>query len=498
MGGGSGDWFSFTSTALANFAAQYNFQAIAICLQVMSASVCTIDDADCKTGEQAAWIAGSAEATIFIGAVVGQLSMGFLGDILTRNQALTVTLATSAFGAFLSAVAPAGDPNSIYGVIVLFRFILGIGLGGIYPLSATKSSEDSASQKGKTNSSGSAMAFFWQIPGATAPWVLSYLFTYTSLSTGYRWRLVLGLGAIPPALSILCLWLEAYHKPHIHEQASAKTTVQPLPHPAPTTALIFEKLKDPKIRGKLIGCGGSWLLYDVVFYGLTLLGGVVIGDITDGDDDVSSPANIRKLCSKQSIALSLGAISVAISIILLPYLSLKYLQITGFLVQAFFLALFVVLFTYLRANDSNGLFALYCLVLMSLQLGVPVTTYALPASVFQKDIRCTFNGMASAMGKIGAIIGAYTFYYIAQASIHAVLVICVIVCLIGALMTHFYIEDGTLSNDDSAGGACNSKSSLFRTVRIDMEDSIMLSPLADNSLHSHCDHENNSNIDTSL
>jgi len=89
---------------------------------------------------------------------------------------------------------------------------------------------------------------------------------------------------------------------------------------------------------------------------------------------------------------------------------------------------------------------------MSLQLGVPVTTYALPASVFQKDIRCTFNGMASAMGKIGAIIGAYTFYYIAQASIHAVLVICVIVCLIGARVTYIHISTADLLNDDSSRG----------------------------------------------
>jgi hypothetical protein len=87
---------------------------------------------------------------------------------------------------------------------------------------------------------------------------------------------------------------------------------------------------------------------------------------------------------------------------------------------------------------------------MSLQLGVPVTTYGLPASVFEKDIRCTFNGIASAMGKLGAIIGAYTFYYIAKVSLHAVLVVCVVVCLIGARVTYFNIDDADLMNDDSS------------------------------------------------
>lgn len=405
-----------------------------------------------RSGDQLAWVSGTSEATIFIGAVAGQLSMGFLGDILTRNQALTVTLAISSFAAFLSAIAPAGNPTSIYSIIILFRFIVGFGLGGIYPLSATKASEDSASTSGKTNSSGSAYAFFWQIPGAVSPWLLSYILSYTTLSTGYRWRLVLGLGSIPPLLSIICLWLESYLKPVklMEDNKNDINTTTTTTAPKITLSLIIEKLKDPIIRNKLIGCGGTWLLYDIVYYGLSLLGGVVISAISDTDDDVSSDSNIRNLCSKQSIAVSCGAISVLISIYILPYLSLKYLQILGFIVQGLLLLLFVSLFSYLKEHNSTGLFILYCLALMSLQLGVPVTTYALPASVFDKDIRCTFNGIASAMGKIGAIIGAYSFYYIAKESIHAVLIICVVVSLIGARMTYIYISDDYIGTDDAS------------------------------------------------
>jgi PHS family inorganic phosphate transporter-like MFS transporter len=486
MGGGN-TWISFTSTALANFAAQYNFQSIAISLLVMSLNECTTDDGDCRTGDQLAWVDGTSQATIFIGAVVGQLGMGFLGDFLTRNQALTVTLAVASLSAFLSAIAPAGNATSVYTTIIVFRFFLGIGLGGIYPLSATKAAEDSASGSGATNSAGSAIAFFWQIPGAVAPWFLSYLLTYTSLTTGYRWRLVLGLGAIPPFLSICCLWAESLLTQRRYSDAGEKMPVA-TPNPV-TLAIIQEKLRDPKIRGKLIGCGGSWLLFDIVFYGLSLLGGVVISAISNGDDDVTTDANVRNLCSKQSIALALGAVSIVISIYLLPYLSLKYLQLLGFFVQAFFLALLVGLFTYLKSHDSNGLFALYCLALMSLQLGVPVTTYGLPASVFEKDIRCTFNGIASAMGKLGAIIGAYTFYYIAQASLHAVLIICVVVSLLGAYITHFYIDDASFASDEAAvpkrtgqglsrtlfGGA--NKGSMGR------EQYVMFSPLSDSSVH---------------
>jgi MFS family permease len=46
---------------------------------------------------------------IFIGAIIGQLSMGFLGDYLSRNNALAMTLSISSLAAFLSSVAPAGS-----------------------------------------------------------------------------------------------------------------------------------------------------------------------------------------------------------------------------------------------------------------------------------------------------------------------------------------------------------------------------------------------------
>ncbi|KAJ1424563.1 hypothetical protein B484DRAFT_97823 [Ochromonadaceae sp. CCMP2298] len=111
---------------------------------IMSQSVCTTHPQDCRQGNQAPWVGGLANSVIFIGAVVGQLSMGFLGDYLSRSKALAVTLMVSAGAAVLSALAPNGSPDAIYSIIIVCRLLIGVGLGGIYPLSATKASEDSA------------------------------------------------------------------------------------------------------------------------------------------------------------------------------------------------------------------------------------------------------------------------------------------------------------------------------------------------------------------
>lgn len=62
-----------------------NYQAISVALIVMSVEVCTKDQTDeCKEGEQATWVHSSATAVVFAGSIVGQLTMGFAGDVLVQ------------------------------------------------------------------------------------------------------------------------------------------------------------------------------------------------------------------------------------------------------------------------------------------------------------------------------------------------------------------------------------------------------------------------------
>eukprot|EP00595_Chromulina_sp_UTEXLB2642_P001881 CAMPEP_0196766516 /NCGR_PEP_ID=MMETSP1095-20130614/25797_1 /TAXON_ID=96789 ORGANISM="Chromulina nebulosa, Strain UTEXLB2642" /NCGR_SAMPLE_ID=MMETSP1095 /ASSEMBLY_ACC=CAM_ASM_000446 /LENGTH=152 /DNA_ID=CAMNT_0042128949 /DNA_START=287 /DNA_END=742 /DNA_ORIENTATION=- len=152
----------------------------------MSDSVCTSSEKNCKDGIQAPWVSGTLTATVFIGAIVGQLTMGYAGDIFGRNRAMLFTLSLASFGALLSAVVPNGDATSIYAILIAFRFILGIGLGGVYPLSATKAAE-SGNDNGKVDLWTASWAFFWQTPGAMTPWMIAFLMTYGSLSNDFKW-----------------------------------------------------------------------------------------------------------------------------------------------------------------------------------------------------------------------------------------------------------------------------------------------------------------------
>ena len=85
-------------------------------------------------------------ACVVIGAVVGQLFFGALGDRFGRKPSLIITFCLLVFGSVASAALSWPFPGfGIYACLALWRFILGFGIGGEYPLSATASSEQSSS-----------------------------------------------------------------------------------------------------------------------------------------------------------------------------------------------------------------------------------------------------------------------------------------------------------------------------------------------------------------
>ena len=160
---------------------------------------------------------------------MGQLVMGYAGDVLGRNKAMKLTLSLVVIGALLSALAPFGSSVAIYCVIIATRFILGVGVGGVYPLAATKAAEDGGKNDG-VNVTAAAWAFVWQVPGTMAPWITAYILTYSGLSTSFKWRLLLGLGAVPAALVVLCSMLETHYRQELELTNSAPllTTDNPM------------------------------------------------------------------------------------------------------------------------------------------------------------------------------------------------------------------------------------------------------------------------------
>lgn len=468
-------------TAVGNFSVQYNFQAISIALLVMSASVCTLDDKSCKEGEQSAWVSSTATATVFVGAITGQLSMGYAGDLFGRNLAMTFTLSLVTIAAMLSAAAPSGSSNSIYATIIVMRFILGIGAGGVYPLSATKASEDGGGGGDGIDLNAASWSFFWQVPGSMTPWILALIFSKCDISVDTRWRLLLGLGAIPSSFVVFCSILEmraAQNQNQADDITASHALLNPVhadnfEHHADGTivssssnsslgssgplysGLFSEKKEEEPKREqvkfkrylrqrstwiKLLVTGGGWFIYDVAYYGVNLFGGQILNQISATDDDnVSANSSIAAVTQKQIIALSMGIPACLCAIATLRLVGTKRLQVYGFMLIAFCFILLAGLFKPLshgKNENTNALFAIYCMLLFSLSYGPNLTTYILPAETYPKEVRATFNGISAACGKLGAVVGVYVFGPMAEGTSYAtVMIFCAAISVAGAVLT---------------------------------------------------------------
>lgn len=144
-----------------------------------------------------------------VGAVLGQITFGALADVLGRRLIFISTLLLVLLGCFGSATATSGSTVGIYAQLAIWRFILGFGVGGEYPLSATVTTESSTAKN-----RGVAMAAVFSMQGVGK--ILAAGVNAACLSSGMpldsAWRVALLLGGVPGLLTIYHRWqLEESH-----------------------------------------------------------------------------------------------------------------------------------------------------------------------------------------------------------------------------------------------------------------------------------------------
>ena len=134
----------------------------------------------------------------------------------------------------------------------------------------------------------------------------------------------------------------------------------------------------------------------------------------------------------------------------------KKLQVRGFVFCGACFVLMAVVFKPFKHDHPDWLFAVYCLLTFSLSGGPNVSTFVLPSETFPAEVRSTFNGISAAMGKLGAVVGAYIFSPIyALVGIEALMLICAALSFIAAALTAFIVPDTgagvtRASDDDSS------------------------------------------------
>jgi len=392
---------------------------------------------------------GLLGSTSLLAAAFGALIFGRLADVIGRHAIYGLTLVVLAAGAIASAFSP--------GVIwlIVFRFILGLGIGGDYPLSATLMSEyANRRDRGKMVT----MVFSMQALGLIMGPLVALLLLASGINHDLIWRIMLALGAVP-ALATFYLRLQISETPRyalsmqgdldgalrtvdaVTRKSQGNTGTRPTPlskkasrkntyQGRPWLSLL---LKAPYLRW-LIGTAGCWFLLDVAYYGTTISSPLVLKSLN------SHATLVTNMLYTLLIFVIAALPGYILAIFTIDRLGRKVIQCLGFTLMT--LAYALIAFAPALSSLTLPFLLVYGVSYFFTEFGPNVTTFVYPAEVFPVMIRTTGHGIAAALGKTGAFLGALVFpYLLATYHLSGAMGFAAIVSFLGLLLTIFLLPE---------------------------------------------------------
>ena len=132
-------------------------------------------------------------STMLAAAFLGALVFGRYADVVGRKRVYWLVAVIMIAGALGSALSQS------YWMLIGFRFLLGVGVGGDYPVSAVMVSEY-ANRKDRGKLVG--MVFGTQALGLIIGPLIALTLLGSGVSDDVAWRVLLALGAVPAAAVI--------------------------------------------------------------------------------------------------------------------------------------------------------------------------------------------------------------------------------------------------------------------------------------------------------
>ncbi|XP_013639312.1 PREDICTED: probable inorganic phosphate transporter 1-8 [Brassica oleracea var. oleracea] len=388
-------------------------------------------------------------AIALLGTATGQLVFGYLGDRVGRRRVYGICLIIMILSSFGCGFSVCTSRRSCVMVSLgFFRFILGLGIGGDYPLSATIMSEFSNK---RTRGAFIAAVFSMQGLGilVSSAVTMAVCVAFKNFGSGSKadgeapveadvaWRLILMIGALPAALTLYWRVLmpetaryTALVEHNIVQAAkdmqkvmsisniSDETTTEP-PSPSPPPTYKLFSIRFLRLHGRdLFAASANWFLVDVVFYTSNFLLSHIFSSYSHNP---SSSATTNVYDATFEVA-KLGAIIAACSTIPGYWFTVFFIdkvgrvriQIMGFFFMAvIFLAAGIPYCWYWSKHEQTkkGFMVLYGFVFFFCNFGPNTTTFIIPAELFPARFRSTCHGISGAAGKLGAIVGTVGFFW---------------------------------------------------------------------------------------
>ncbi|KAA1472238.1 MFS general substrate transporter [Dentipellis sp. KUC8613] len=427
-----------------------------------------------------AGLEGFMKAAANIGSVIGQFGFGFAADRFGRKAIYGKELMLIIFATIMCISDPTGDlsPNGSLIYLAVFRIILGIGVGGDYPMSASITSDRANLRK-----RGTMLAYIFanqgwgSLIGSIVVLVVLACYKHVMNDLGETskvdgaWRIAVGLSLIPACGTLyqrLTLpestrYLKATKQQQEEEpdpiaelkkqQAASESSSS---SPAPSTADKLPPSETPPAKQPaghnnhfrdffryfsewrhlkiLIGTSVCWFLLDIAFYGINLNQNVVLQQIGFDGSSGTPWERLWKIAIGNIIITVLGFVpGYYATVLTIEYLGRKWIQIQGFLLAALFLGIMAGKFHTLNTASFVVCFAF---LQFFFNFGANSTTYCYPAEVFPTRYRATAHGISAAAGKAGAIISSLAFNALSEKiGTQNVLWIFMGVCFLGAACT---------------------------------------------------------------
>ncbi|PHT52862.1 putative inorganic phosphate transporter 1-7 [Capsicum baccatum] len=426
-------WYHFTAIIIAGmgfFTDAYDLFCISLVTKLLGHIYYHVDGSS-KTGSLPPNVSAAVNGVAFSGTLAGQLFFGWLGDKIGRKKIYGMTLMLMCICFIASGLSFGREPETILTTLCFFHFWLSFGIGGDYSLSATIMSEYANKRRG---ASFKAPTYKVDVLGSTVP------------QAYYVWRIILIVGALPALLTYY--WR------------------MKMPETARYTALIDKKVQQATADMEKVMK-------------------IPAAKTMNAIEEVYKIARAQTL-----IALCSTVPGYWFTVFLIDRIGRFTFQMLGFSMMTVFMFTLAIPYNHWTHPDNHIRFVvLYSLTFFFANFGPNTTTFFVPAEIFPARLQSTCHGISAAFGKLGAMVGAFWFLYLAQPQdktkadegyptdieVRNSLFVLAVVNLLGTLCTFLVpeskgksLKEKSKENDDSdeAGAKVDNHSSDTRTLPV--------------------------------
>nr|SMQ44834.1 High affinity phosphate transporter [Blastocladiella emersonii] len=407
------------------------------------------------------------KASTQVGTLCGQLVFGYLGDKLGRKATYGLVLAIMIIASFNTSLA--ADTKGFIGIggmLIFWRLVLGVGIGGDYPISAVIASEfASVSTRGLMVAAVFSMQGMGILTGCLFSTLLLLILKPTlqpvDSTTIYVsnfdnvWRILFFIGVLP-AIAAVYWRLQVPETPRFSaakgDHDTAMKDLSKVMHEIQgsnggdisekythiTFGQLFGNWKNGKV---LFACAMAWFLLDVGFYGVQLNQSDILKFIGYAKGATAYEYFLNQSIGNLILSLCGTVPGYFFTVALIEKMGRIKIQLMGFGILT---AIFVVLtIFYHQMKGTIWLVIAFTAANFFFNFGPNTTTFILPAEIFPTKYRSTCHGISAATGKAGAILAAFGFDQIKGKNGENMTTVLAIftACMIGGFLVTFWVPE---------------------------------------------------------